>query len=194
MKKAAAAAWQTMTLGLNPEIHLWPRIYIIIKCSDSVKSRDEFFDRVWSFFQKEMQFTAIWNTSLHCHFFQFPFLFCIFHLLMCYELTCLCSLPKGFAQLLPWGSWSTGQGLLVCCQADCLSRLPLAHWSTMITKQKTLEMWFGYLKPELLSYTWSILEQMLRTLPSVQGAWQTARTGFQRLPSWTAPASVLCHD
>lgn len=69
VKKAAAAAWQSMTLGLNPEIHLWPRIYVIIKRSDSVKSRDEFFDRVWSFFQKEMQFTAIWNTSLHCHFF-----------------------------------------------------------------------------------------------------------------------------
>ena len=97
---------------------------------------------------------------------------------MCCGLTCLCSSPKGFAQLFPWGSWSTDQGLHVCFQAGWLLRSPLVHWSTMTEKRRTLKTRFGNLNPELLIWIWNTLEQLLHPLPSGRGVWQTARRGL----------------
>lgn len=97
-------------------------------------------------------------------------------LLMCYQLTSLCSSLKPSAQLLSCGSWSTAQGLAVCCQAGCLSKLPSAHWSTVIKKQRTSGMWFGSLKPVThlhQEHSWTKLHRLL-SVSSLRGAGQTA--------------------
>lgn len=110
---------------------------------------------------------------------------------MCYELTCLCFSPKGFAQPLPWGYWSTGQGLHACCPAGWLPRLPLVHWSTATAKQRRLKKRFGNLNP-VTHYTQGTLEKALRMLPCARGVWPTVWIACQMPPSWPAPAGTGC--